>query len=289
MVLIFNELSCYPIANTNIEAEKRFNQLLKCFKAANIIFGFKAISFHQNFADQNITADMTFYEWLSTVSNSTLKNGILSFYRKPYADDLNDNELASFLESDYIVVHDDVPTHQNPTGLPIAHIKSTLALSFNSDLFWQKRKISILKTNISNTEDIEFAVYNICFEADLKEKEIIEWSNKVLPNTIDSKEKLIKYLAFSKYTVLATNTFMAELLNWKENNEKIFKYILLLMKDVEIHPFTGGMGQTENLKYKGKENSKRITNTYPDGDRLSYFLENDTVTFVACKGHYKFH
>lgn len=289
MELIFNELSCYPIASSNNEAEKRFSQLLKCFKAANNVFGFKTIRFHQNFADQNITADMKFYEWLSSVSDSTIKNFILSFYRKPYADDLNDDELASFLESHYTVAHEDVPTQESPVGLPIAHIKSTITLSFNSDLFWQKRKINILKSNTEGAENIEFAVYNICLETDLKEKEIIEWSHSVMSNTIDTKEKLIKYLAYSKYKVEATDTFMAELFNWKENNEKTFKYILLLMKDVEIHPFTGGMGQTENLKYKGKENSKRINNTYPDGDRLSYLLENDTVTFVACKGHYEFH
>ena len=100
MALIFNELSCYPIANTNIEAENRFSQLFKSFKAAKEIYGFKAIQFHQNFASQNITADMTFYEWVSTVSNSTIKNLIISFYRKPFADDLNDEELEFFLESD---------------------------------------------------------------------------------------------------------------------------------------------------------------------------------------------
>jgi len=49
------------------------------------------------------------------------------------------------------------------------------------------------------------------------------------------------------------------------------------------------MGQTENLKNRGKEASKRITNRYPEGDRLSYFLEKNNVTFLACKGHYKFH
>lgn len=289
MVLIFNELSTYPLTNTNIEAEKRFSQLFKSFKEAKEIFGFKVISFHQNFANQNITADMKFYEWLSTVSNSTLKNVILSFYRKPYADDLNDEELEIFLESDYIVAHEDVPTQESPIGLPIAHIQSTIALSFNSEFFWQKRKISILKTNISIAEDIEFAVYNICLETDLEESELKEWAHNVMSNTINTKEKLIKYLAYSNYEVEIKSGFMAELLNWKESNEKIFKHILLLMKDVEIHPFTGGMGQTENLKYKGKEASKRITNFSANADRLSYYLENDTVTFVACKGHYEFH
>jgi len=289
MELICNELSYYPIASNNSEAETRFNQLLKCFKEANKTFGFKTIRFHSDFADQNITADSKFYEWVTTVSNSTLKNTILSFFRKPFADDLNDEELESFLESDYIVAHDNVPTDESPLGLPIAHIKSTITLSFNSDVFWQKRKINILKTNTSETENLEFTTYNICLETDLKEDEIIEWTDNVMSNSIDTKEKVVQYLTYSKYNVELTDSFIAELLYWKVNNIDLFKYTLLLMRDVEIHPFTGGMGQTENLKNRGKEASKRVTNTYPDGDRLSYSVENDTVTFLACKGHYKFH
>jgi len=108
-------------------------------------------------------------------------------------------------------------------------------------------------------------------------------------NSIDNKEMLILYLMYSKYEVEFTDDFLSQLLKWKEDKLKIYKYILLLMKDVELHPFTGGMGQTENLKNRGKEASKRITNSYPDGDRLSYYLEDGKVTFVACKGHYKFH
>ena len=289
MELICNELSYYPIASSNNEAETRFIQLLKCFKEANKTFGFKTIRFHSNFSEQDITADKKFFEWVSTVSNSTLKNTILSFFRKPFADDLNDEELETFLESDYTIAHDNVPTKESPLGLPIAHIKSTITLSYNSDIFWQKRKINILKTNTSETENLEFAAYNICLETDLKEDEIVEWTDNVMSNSIDSKEMVIKYLSYSKYRVELTDAFLAELLYWRENNIELFRYTLLLMKDVEVHPFTGGMGQTENLKYNGKEASKRITNTYPDGDRLSYFLENDTVTFVACKGHYKFH
>ena len=57
------------------------------------------------------------------------------------------------------------------------------------------------------------------------------------------------------------------------------------MKDVQLHPFTGGMGRTENLRYNGKEASKRITH----GNRLSYTVENNIVTFIACSGHYEFH
>ena len=235
MDLICNELSFYPLADDNIIAENRFTTLLKTFNEAKKVYGFKRIRFHTNYVEQLVTVDKKFFEWVSTVSNSKLRNLIISFFRKPFADDdLNDEELNSFLESDYKITNENVPTKKSPIGLPIAHIKSTISLSFNSHKFWQERKISILKTNTSEIEKLEFTTYNICLETDLKETEIIEWADNVMSNTIDSKEMLIKYLSYSKYNIVLTDNFIKELFEWKNNNIRLFKDILFLMKDVSI-------------------------------------------------------
>lgn len=90
---------------------------------------------------------------------------------------------------------------------------------------------------------------------------------------------------FSEYQVNIQDIFFKELIEWKNNEHKIYQRTLELMKDVELHPFRDGMGKTENLKNRGKEASKRITIR----DRLSYEIENNVVTFIACKGHYEFH
>ena len=76
--------------------------------------------------------------------------------------------------------------------------------------------------------------------------------------------------------------FLTNYIEWKSNEYKTYLHILALMKDVELHPFRGGMGKTENLKNRGKEASKRITIR----DRLSYEIENNVVTFIACKALY---
>ena len=78
---------------------------------------------------------------------------------------------------------------------------------------------------------------------------------------------------------------MEEIFEWKKTDLKSYNRILRLMKDVELHPFSGGFGKTENLSNNEKECSKRITEL----DRLSYSLENNVVTFYSCKGHYLFH
>lgn len=285
MELIFNELSFEPLADSDQEVIKRFDVLFKTFKTAKEKIGFETIKFHSNYGEQNVTADKKFYGWIRTVSNSNLRNRILSFFRHPFSDDLNDKDLETFMESNYIVDHDDVPTQKSPLGLPIAHIKSTITMSFNSHPFWKTRKINIQKINTSKTEETRLTAYNICLETDLEEHEMIEWTDNVWPNTIKTDKEVIKYLAYSKYSVKLADSFMTELIDWKEKNIKLFRRIIRLMKDVEEYHFTGGMGQTENLKSRGKEASKRITKA----DRLSYILKNDKVTFIACKGHYKFH
>lgn len=289
MELLFNELSYYPLATNDVEAEHRFIQLLKTFKEANKTFGFKKIQFHTNHSEQPITTSKTFYQTISSLSNNDLKRTLLSFIKKPFIDDLEEEEMGAFFESNYEITNKNVPVKDEPIALPIAHIKSTMTISFNSDAFWQNRKINILKTNTSATENLIFSSYNICLETDLITTEITEWSDNVYSNRIDDEEKLTYYLSYNKYDLVFGENFMEQFLQWKEDDTTIFKRILLLMKDVELHPFSQGIGKTENLKNRGKEGSKRITNTYPDGDRLSYSIENNIVTFIACKGHYDFH
>lgn len=289
MELLFNELSYYPLAKSDVDAENRFIQLLKTFKEAKSLFGFKKIQFHTNHSVQLITTNKTFYQTISSLSKNDLKRTLLSFIKKPFVDDLEEEEMEVFFESNYKITDNNVPIKIEPFALPIAHIKSTMTISFNSDAYWQNRKINILKTNTSVTENLNFSTYNICLDTDLKTVEITEWSDNVYSNKIDDEKKLTYYLSYIKYDLVFGDDFMEQFLQWKEDDTTIFKRILLLMKDVELHPFSQGIGKTENLKRRGKEGSKRITNTYPDGDRLSYSIENDIVTFIACKGHYDFH
>ena len=285
MELLFNELSYYPLATSIIEVEKRFVQLLKTFKEANSTFGFKKIQFHSNHSSQLVTIEKTFYETISSLSKNDLKRTVLSFIKKPFVDDLEEEEMEVFFESGYKITDANVPVTTEPLALPIAQIKSTITISFNSDTYWQHRKINILKTNTPTTENLNFSTYNICLDTDLKTGEIIEWSENVYYNQIDDEEKLTFYLLYNKYDLMFGGDFMEQFLQWKDSDTTIFKRVLLLMKDVELHPFVGGIGRTENLKNNGKEASKRITGL----DRLSYTVENNVVTYIACKGHYDFH
>lgn len=289
MDLTFNELSIYPIAENRHVAEENFRKFLATFKEAKRVYGFNHIRFPNNYAALQITATETFFEWVSALANRTIKNLIIDLCKKPFTDELEEAELDAFFESNYTLIGDNIPINIEPVGLPVSHIKNIPTISLDSHLFWRNRKIAVRKHNTNTTENIDFIAYNLCVDTDILSQEIKEWADMSIPKFIDTKEVLTKYLSFSKYQAVFTNNFMEQFLNWKTDNFGTFKYLLLLMKDVQIHPFTGGMGQTENLRGRGKEASKRITNSYPDGDRLSYTIENNVVTFIACKGHYEFH
>ena len=67
-------------------------------------------------------------------------------------------------------------------------------------------------------------------------------------------------------------------------NDKIMKRITQLLKDIELHPFTG-LGKPEPLKgnFQGKW-SRRIT----DEHRMVYSISNERiyVYVFSLKGHY---
>ncbi len=289
MNLVFNELSINPLSENGHIAENRFRTLLETFKEAKRVYGFKHIRFPNDYAFLQVTPTQTFLEWVSALNNRDIKDLIMSLCKKPYVDELSEAEQDTFFESNYTLIGEDIIEDCKPIGLPVSYIKTMPAISLDSHVFWRNRKISIRKSTHNSTKCIDFIAYNICIKSDIISDEIQEWANLSMPILIDTKERLSQFLGFTIYKVDFMDDFIEQLFIWKTDDFETFKYILLLMKDVQIHPFTGGMGKTENLKGRGKEASKRITNSFPDGDRLSYILENNIVKFIACKGHYKFH
>lgn len=71
-----------------------------------------------------------------------------------------------------------------------------------------------------------------------------------------------------------------EYLYWQTEDRKTLKRINLLLKDIERNG-NNGIGKSESLKYcEGW--SKRID----DCNRLVYFIKEDFIEIIQCKGHY---
>lgn len=74
----------------------------------------------------------------------------------------------------------------------------------------------------------------------------------------------------------------SDYLSWQEEDKKTLKRINKLITDIQRNPFEG-IGKPEPLK----ENlsgwwSRRIDEV----NRIVYFVKDDIVHIVACKGHY---
>ena len=283
MDLIFNELSFMPLSANIYEAEVTFLTLINTFKKAKTKFGFKKIRFQNNLSGQLVTEELNFVQAMDSFSSKELKRILLTFLNPPYFDDLTKEETDNYLSSSYRVVSKDCPTNKEPFGLPVAYIKGVPTISIHSHSFWRNNSISVQKYNLG--PQVTFDVPNICIANDCESEELIKWATDSLSKSISTKEELIHFLNFSENQVNIQDNFFNELIKWKNNEYKIYQRTLALMKDVELHPFIGGMGKTENLRNRGKEASKRITSR----DRLSYEIENNVVTFIACRGHYEFH
>lgn len=288
MQLVFNELSLLPLESVQV-AENHFKTMIGTFKKAKEVVGFKNILFQNNLSTQTVIDEMNFIQLLDLLENKDLKRALITFLNPPYLDDLTNTELEDYYSSEYQIVDEDCPTKEAPYGFPIAHIKSAPTISLNTHDFWNNLKINLTRIGKVEIDNADFSVSNICLSEHIDSQEFKNWIIVSMASKIEDKEALDKYLGYTKYLAHFDDNFFTQLMGWKKENSKLYKYTLALMKDVELHPFTGGMGQTENLKNRGKEASKRISNSYPNGDRLSYIIENNVVTFIACKGHYEFH
>jgi len=285
MDLVFNELSFIEHCNNSEEAKTKFIYMLETYRTAKEKFDFSHIRFPSDLSKYKVTNEFTFYEWVQSISHQGDKNKILSQIRLPFSDSLEEKEIEEYCESEFSIESKDSPTSIKPEGLAIANVLNVPSISLNNHVFWLNRKIKILKSSSEENEDLYIDVYNICLNDDIESDEIKEWAEKCITDQINSDESLINYLNYTKYKINFENKFIEEMLEWKTTHFKLYNRILRLMIDVEFHPFSGGMGKTENLSNNGKECSKRIN----EFDRLSYSLESDVVTFFSCKGHYKFH
>lgn len=71
-------------------------------------------------------------------------------------------------------------------------------------------------------------------------------------------------------------------LSWQDEDKKTLKKINKLIKDIKRSPFDG-IGKPEPLK----DNLSGWWSRHIDeANRIVYFVEDDIVHIVACKGHY---
>lgn len=73
-----------------------------------------------------------------------------------------------------------------------------------------------------------------------------------------------------------------EYCEWQQADKVVLKRVNALIKDIRRDPFTG-IGKPEPLKHDLSGLWSRRIN---DRDRLTYYLKDDMIVIISCKGHY---
>lgn len=224
--------------------------------------------------------------------------------------------ISLFANSDYI--QQDDPLYSNyeyiclnfeekeyiETGLAAAHLKNTLAISFDNDTLWNSCYVKILVSRLDQTTETHIKEEKHVQSATTKthilnchlgffsqnlnqsEEDLAQWFlNEIVEktieiNSIEDLERLYPNYIFEPAA-------FEDLLYWKMNDKRIYLRLHLLLKDIAENPFKDGLGDTEALKYNKNINSKRLTRP----DRVTYSLtgkgDSKVIKIHRCKGHYQ--
>lgn len=102
--------------------------------------------------------------------------------------------------------------------------------------------------------------------------------NGVIQTNAEMSENLAELFPTFDFTARA----IEECLNWKQQNQGLYNRLFDLFYDILLNPFMNGIGETEVLRHMNGVASKRINQAH----RVTYRLENNRVTILACSGHY---
>jgi Txe/YoeB family toxin of toxin-antitoxin system len=280
--LIFNELSTQPYPADINKLNFNIKQLLMLCKTGKERYGFNKLRFVNQFHEILVMEGYTFQDFLKDpFAMKISKDLLLSFRRYPFIDDEDEEAINAYISKTFTY------GEAKCSGLAGAYIYSTLATSIFHESehpkivsVWNEPKIKVtIEDNESTFEDV---VYHISKEEHLNSDAIKEWyANKFIWN-IEQIEDLNKL--YPNY-IFESEAF-DDLMYWKKENKLLYIRLHILLKDVEVHPFTGGMGKTEALKGTSGRASKRLN----DEHRIQYSLsgrdENKIITIYRCKEHY---
>lgn len=280
--IVFNELSLQPYAADLSEFNQRLKDLIAICKIANNKFKFKKLIFAQTLDKYQVLDDgKTFQECLfEKKANRTIVNLLLGLRKYPFYDDENEPQVEEYITANF--------SHKDSTlpcdGLGIAYLYNTIAVSFLSDTFWEETEIPILiKSDDTSIADLEKSIFHASKVEHLEETtNLVAWIIHTIQKDIESIEDLKEMYPIYEFE----NNSFDELMEWKRTNITTYFKLHALLKDIEINPFTGGIGKTEALKNISNRNSKRITQEH----RITYSLEgkdeNKKIIILSCKGHY---
>jgi len=278
--LVFNELSVKPQPTDFAQLNQRVKDLVLLCKQAREKFHFRKLRFTQQLHEYQLLADgISFQDYIRDKRvNSTIKTLLLDLHRYPFIDDADEQVSTQYLENQFHFEKDGAELRCD--GLATAYLYNTLAVSIFSESIWDNVKVTILIKK-ETAESFEAKnVFHLSKSAHLEMDVLHNWLHENAQQNICGIADLKQLYPNYQFESQALD----DLLYWKGNDKELYARLHLLLKDIELNPFTGGLGKTEVLKQNLSGcASKRLTGEH----RIVYSLKSDIVTIYSCKGHYE--
>lgn len=162
MEMIFNELSCMPLSETNADANEKMVQLIQTYAEGNKK-GFKGIRFPLYLHQLNLSETYSMEDWLKQTNQRTLKNLLVGARRYPFIKTEDEWAEKVYIENIYYINNRGTETFC--AGLAVAHIYATVSISLASANHWQQNTITInIRTN-DNLPNTQVSVPNVFSKA----------------------------------------------------------------------------------------------------------------------------
>ncbi|SFS97810.1 hypothetical protein SAMN05216365_13742 [Porphyromonadaceae bacterium NLAE-zl-C104] len=162
MELIFNELSFRPHLRNGILLKDKFLEMLHIFGELKDKFGLERLLIPKETFTYKVSAETTFIQWVSSLTNTSDKNKILSFIRTPFSEDILENDEQAETGK-YYYENPEVDINQEYcVGLSICHAKDRVAISLHSHRCWEPYLVPLKKILDENFNTRNVEVFNVC-------------------------------------------------------------------------------------------------------------------------------
>lgn len=277
MDVYFNELSHRPIGSTVEDGRKRVLDLLGTMKGLRS-HQFGLLRTHSSFYNVQVSENYSFLDFLRDDAVSRDQKTLLqTIARNPFISNEDSPEAEMFVLYGFETL-DYEGTVASPEGIAAAYVHGRPTLSLSSHTFWQKSPLVLHVTSDLSSGSQE-EVMNFWSQASVE-----QWAKENETEIHLDSEVNIRTVFPSPSYEFEERAF-SDMLVWRELDFGALRKIRRLIEDISTNPFTGGMGQTEKLKYIEGVCSKRILGKH----RLTYTYTKEKITIHACRGHYDDH
>ena len=276
MEIYFNELSVIPTSDSTDASRNKIIELINVMKQLKK-YDIDILRTYEGFYATDLGSNYTFSSFI-TDNEVSIEYRILlkSIIANPCIKDIESEEGEIFLNTIY-KTNNHLGNEVSTEGIAVSYINGVPTLSLIDFPYWQNSNLP-LKIYEPNNLIID-NIINISSIQSLQNNELIEWI-KSITTEIELKDyqSIIKLFPLDKYDF--DNRAIEDIMFWFYDDKRYLVRIKELLEDIDLNPFLGGKGRTENLG--GGRASKRIVKK----DRVVYTYTDNKIFIHQCKGHY---